>query len=54
MKKEIFDIAPYLEEFGYQELSVSRIDHEDAIVAVVYKITEPDGRAGHLQSYIKI
>jgi len=44
MKKKIFDIAPYLEEFGYQELSVSRIDHEDAIVAVVYKITEPDGR----------
>ena len=37
-------IIPFYQEyFGLQNALFSRIDHEDAMVAIVYKITQPLG-----------
>jgi Ser/Thr protein kinase RdoA (MazF antagonist) len=36
-------ITFYQEHFHLQDATFSRIEHEDAIVAIVYKITQPNG-----------
>jgi hypothetical protein len=33
----------YQKHLGLQTSEFSRIDHDDAMVAIVYKITQPDG-----------
>ncbi|MFI5343037.1 MAG: hypothetical protein ACHQUC_02325 [Chlamydiales bacterium] len=33
----------YQERLNLQTASFSRIDHEDAMVAIVYKVTQPNG-----------
>lgn len=44
------DLSFYREYFDLQTAELHRVDHEDALVAIVYKVTEPNGDA----SIIKI
>lgn len=37
-------IKPYQQRLGLQEATFSRIDHEEGIVAIVYKVTLPSGK----------
>ncbi len=37
-------ITLYQQRLGLQSATFSRIDHEDAIVAIVYKVTQPSGK----------
>lgn len=37
-------ITLYQKYLNLQDASFSRVDHEDAMVAIVYKVTEPDGK----------
>ncbi len=40
----MFDLIPlYQQTFNLQDATFSRIDHADAMVAVVYKVTQPTG-----------
>ncbi len=43
MKDRTIDIRFYQEHLHLQKASFSRIDHEDAMVAIVYRITQADG-----------
>ncbi len=43
MKDRNIDIGFYQEHLNLQKASFSRIDHEDAMVAIVYRITQVDG-----------
>ncbi len=47
----MIDIRFYQEHFNLQKASFSRIDHEDAMVALVYKITQKDGTQFILKIY---
>ncbi len=38
------NLAFYQKKLGLQEATFSQIDHEDAIVAIVYKVAQPDGK----------
>lgn len=50
MKDRTIDIHFYQEHLNLQKASFSRIEHEDAMVAIVYKITREDG----IQCILKI
>ncbi len=43
-------ITFYQQRLDFQNAAFSRIDHDDAMVAIVYKITQPNG----LQLILKI
>ncbi len=44
MKTNCPDVTLYQKRLGLQTATFSRIDHEDAIVAAVYKVTEANGK----------